>query len=150
LAWCIVSSPLILGHDLSDDVQYDAAWPIISNRAALAVNQAWNGADAGRLLNQSTEMQTNLTLYHGAGCECVWAGQSLPVWTVWAKALDANGTAAAALAINFSNETIPVGTIEATVADIFNQKKKHNQEAKVSGGNLRAAAGGEASGPGVS
>ena len=84
-AWCVVSSPLVLSHDLSDDGQYDAAWPIISNRAALAVNQAWDGADPGRLVQQSAATQGNLTLYHGAGCECVWAGQALPLWSVWAK-----------------------------------------------------------------
>ena len=81
----MVSSPLVLGHDLSDDAQYDAAWPIVSNRMAIAVNQAWGGSDPGRLVKQSATQQSNLTVYHGAGCECVWPGQTLPVWTVWGK-----------------------------------------------------------------
>ena len=38
-AWAVVSSPLTLGHDLSNDAQYDAAWPVISNRDAIRVNQ---------------------------------------------------------------------------------------------------------------
>ncbi len=54
-AWCIVSSPLILGNDLTDDKTMDEIWPIISNREALAVNAAWAG-DAGGLVKQSKEM----------------------------------------------------------------------------------------------
>lgn len=53
-AWCIVSSPLILSHDLTNDTTMDAVWPIISNREALAVNNAWAG-DAGGLVKQSEE-----------------------------------------------------------------------------------------------
>jgi alpha-galactosidase len=48
-AWCIVSSPLILSFDLADDTVTDAIWPIISNREAIAVNQAWAG-HPGRLV----------------------------------------------------------------------------------------------------
>ena len=38
-AWCIVSSPLTLSHDLTNDTTMDAVWPIIANREALAVRQ---------------------------------------------------------------------------------------------------------------
>ena len=31
-AWCIISSPLILGLDLLSSVQMEQMWPIISNR----------------------------------------------------------------------------------------------------------------------
>jgi alpha-galactosidase len=54
-AWCIVSSPLTLSHDLTNDTVMDAVWPIISNREALAVNDAWVG-DAGVLVKKSAEM----------------------------------------------------------------------------------------------
>jgi len=50
-AWCIVSSPLILGYDLTDDAKTDRVWPIISNREAIAVNQAWAG-HPGRMLRE--------------------------------------------------------------------------------------------------
>mmetsp|Transcript_65527 Transcript_65527/g.189925 ORF Transcript_65527/g.189925 Transcript_65527/m.189925 type:complete len:416 (+) Transcript_65527:116-1363(+) len=42
-AWCIVSSPLILSHDVNDDGISVDIWPVISNKEALAVNQAWAG-----------------------------------------------------------------------------------------------------------
>lgn len=42
-AWCIVSSPLILGYDVTNDSVTKAVWPIISNREAIAVNQQWEG-----------------------------------------------------------------------------------------------------------
>ena len=41
--WCIVSSPLILSHDLNNATIMDKVWPIITNTDALRVNQAWAG-----------------------------------------------------------------------------------------------------------
>ena len=40
-AWAIISSPLILSFNLTDPLRMDRAWPIISNRRVLAVNQRW-------------------------------------------------------------------------------------------------------------
>ena len=34
--WCIVSAPLILGMDLTDDANVEAVWDIISNKEASA------------------------------------------------------------------------------------------------------------------
>ena len=45
-AWAIVSSPLILSHDTTDDTVSDEIWPIISNTEVIAVNAAWAG-DSG-------------------------------------------------------------------------------------------------------
>jgi alpha-galactosidase len=42
-AWCIISSPLILGHDLRDTNVTARVWPIIANTEAIAINQAWAG-----------------------------------------------------------------------------------------------------------
>lgn len=42
-AWCIVSSPLTLSHDVNNDTIGDAVWPIIANKEAIAINQAWAG-----------------------------------------------------------------------------------------------------------
>ncbi len=42
-AWCIISSPLILGHDLRDANVTARVWPIIANTEAIAINQAWAG-----------------------------------------------------------------------------------------------------------
>ena len=64
-AWCVVSSPLILGVDITDNATMASILPIISNAEAIAVNQAWAG-HPGRLI---LEHQT---------------GAPLPV-QVWAK-----------------------------------------------------------------
>lgn len=42
-AWCIVSSPLTLSHDVTNGTISDAIWPVIANPEAIAVNQAWAG-----------------------------------------------------------------------------------------------------------
>eukprot|EP01052_Picozoa_sp_SAG31_P012699 SAG31_NODE_748_length_12390_cov_6.306484_3_plen_199_part_00 len=52
--WCVVSSPLVLGLDLTNKTNMDRFWPIISNKEALAVNEAWVG-DAGTLVKYSQE-----------------------------------------------------------------------------------------------
>ena len=38
-AWAVVSAPLVLGFDLSDEAKVAAAWPVISNREAIAISQ---------------------------------------------------------------------------------------------------------------
>ena len=116
-AWAVVSSPLTLGHDLSNDAEYDAAWPVVSNRDAIMVNQVYAG-DAGRLVAESEETLDNLLLFHGAGCECPYPG-SLPRWAVFAKRLDAGAKSAAAIAINFGNESLPAGSIRLGLEQLF-------------------------------
>lgn len=116
-AWCIVSSPLILGHDLSDDKAYDAAWPIVSNTEALRINQVWAG-DPGRLVGQGGGTMENLTLYHGARCECVWTGQTLPHWTAWAKRIEPHGRSVAVLVINNGDKELEEGSIAVSFAKL--------------------------------
>lgn len=50
--WVITSSPLILGFDLNNKTTMDRVWPIISNKEAIAVNQAWSGHPGGPALQQ--------------------------------------------------------------------------------------------------
>jgi alpha-galactosidase len=64
-AWVITSSPLILGHDLNDEKVTDKIWDIITNREAIAINQAWAG-HPGRLVK--TEAAEN-----GQAMTQVWA-----------------------------------------------------------------------------
>mmetsp|Transcript_17470 Transcript_17470/g.37878 ORF Transcript_17470/g.37878 Transcript_17470/m.37878 type:complete len:447 (+) Transcript_17470:3-1343(+) len=47
-AWCIVSSPLFISFDVTNDETVDRIWPIISNREAISINQEWAG-HPGRL-----------------------------------------------------------------------------------------------------
>ena len=55
-AWAVVSSPLVLGLDVTDDARVTAVWPILSNAEVIAVNQAWAG-DPGRLLESADSYQ---------------------------------------------------------------------------------------------
>lgn len=44
-----MSSPLILSFNLSDPEKMDRVWPIITNRAVIAVNQRWAGSPGRRI-----------------------------------------------------------------------------------------------------
>jgi alpha-galactosidase len=55
-AWCIVSSPLILGLDVTNTSLLKAMWPIITNTLAINVNQNWFG-HPGMKLNTSLSNQ---------------------------------------------------------------------------------------------
>ncbi|CAK0846699.1 unnamed protein product [Prorocentrum cordatum] len=57
-AWCIVSSPLILSHDVNNDSVMEEIWPIISNKEAIAVNHAWAGHSGSPFKHSAT----NITL----------------------------------------------------------------------------------------
>jgi hypothetical protein len=59
--WSIVSSPLILSHDVNDDSIMDKIWNIISNREVLEINQAYFG-DSGGTYNVANE---TIVLQHG-------------------------------------------------------------------------------------
>ena len=71
-AWCIVSSPLILGFDLSDQTMMAEVWPVISNREAIGINQAWAG-DPGRLLNPSGTQSYPWLKTNGTNLVEVWS-----------------------------------------------------------------------------
>ena len=95
-AWCIVSSPLVLGMDLRNETVMGAVWPYVSNGEAIAVNQRWSG-DPGRLLNLSVSAGAS-----GAAGSAAAAAAPAPAGgvevEVWAK-LQPSG-AVALLAIN--------------------------------------------------
>jgi hypothetical protein len=57
-AWAIVSSPLTLGYDLTDDRITERLWPIISNRLALSINRAWAGSP-GKLVAEVSSTRAN-------------------------------------------------------------------------------------------
>ena len=58
-AWAIVSSPLFLSHDISNDAVNEALWPIVGNPEAIAINQAWAG-HAGTLFDHPHEPEGQL------------------------------------------------------------------------------------------
>ena len=47
-AWAIVSSPLVLSFDLTDDEQLSRHWATLSNTDAIAVNQDYAGFSGSR------------------------------------------------------------------------------------------------------
>ena len=55
-AWAIVSSPLTLSFDLTDDDALQRAWPVITNGHLLRANSAWAGS-AGVRLRKTDAMQ---------------------------------------------------------------------------------------------
>ena len=116
-AWCIVSSPLILGLDLTDSAKVDAVWDIISNKEAIEVNQQWAG-QPGRLVT------------------------SAPAYQVWAKQLPQGDVAvlifnrgAGPVDVNLSASSIAPSLTDAALArDIWNHV---DTPGVISGGELR-------------
>lgn len=51
----IVSSPLILSHDVNNETVSEAIWDIVANSEAIAVNQAYEG-DSGGLFEASEQL----------------------------------------------------------------------------------------------
>jgi len=120
-AWCITSSPLVLGFDLTNQTLIEAAFPIISNERAISVNQAWAG-HPGKLLRESQQHFEALASHYADNlCEngkpekCT--KMSFPLWQLWAKPLPAPGPAHAVLLINLSprpqNLTLTLHDVDA-------------------------------------
>jgi len=42
-AWVVISAPLILGFDLTDQTKLTQVWDIITNREAISISQTWAG-----------------------------------------------------------------------------------------------------------
>ena len=111
-AWCIVSSPLVLGHDVNDESTVDKIWSIISNKEAIAVNQGWEG-HPGRLVKDNGNSQ------------------------IWAK-VQANGAQAVLVlsndesSINAEIDLSDVGLFETVaVRDIWEQKDAPDATGKI-------------------
>eukprot|EP01116_Phalansterium_solitarium_P025514 TRINITY_DN97_c0_g1_i1.p1 TRINITY_DN97_c0_g1~~TRINITY_DN97_c0_g1_i1.p1 ORF type:complete len:472 (-),score=162.89 TRINITY_DN97_c0_g1_i1:242-1501(-) len=93
-AWCVVSSPLILSHDMNNNTISDAIWPIISNTEAIGVNQAWAG-ESGNVFAQS---KTKTHIW-SRSTEIGWV--TVPSWQQWYKPI--NSTAIAVLVMNHAD-----------------------------------------------
>ena len=96
-AWAIASSPLILSFNLSDAARMERAWPIISNRAVLAVNQHWAGAPGRRLV----------------------ASAEQGGWQVWAKPLAQGAHAVLLMATGAQpvGASVPLCTVSAALCE---------------------------------
>ena len=128
-AWAITSSPLILGHRITDQATNERVWPIVSNKRAIAINQAWAGHPGRHVAERF--------------------GHSLRPVQVWAKPLP--GGALAALLINDNSAAledelaVPLSKLGLDPAARFNVIDVWtglSEEARVADGVLRMAARG--------
>eukprot|EP01121_Diplochlamys_sp_Union-15-3_P021654 TRINITY_DN8881_c0_g1_i1.p1 TRINITY_DN8881_c0_g1~~TRINITY_DN8881_c0_g1_i1.p1 ORF type:complete len:437 (-),score=70.88 TRINITY_DN8881_c0_g1_i1:41-1351(-) len=110
-AWCVVSAPLILGFDLTNEAKMSSVWDIITNTEAIAVSQTWEG-HPGRLVTESpqkTKLQYTLTSRDlarlGKNADPV-KNVEVSNWQVWAKTLQKGSQAALILNIAETNSTI--------------------------------------------
>ena len=59
-AWCVVSSPLVLGHNISDQTQTSKIWPIVTNKQAIDVNQKFAGHPGGLVTSWNLNPDTHV------------------------------------------------------------------------------------------
>lgn len=125
-AWCIVSSPLFLGHNTNDVEVTDLIWDIITNREAIEVNQAYAG-DSGGIYETSPSF-VEIEYEHLDGLDSIPGTRStnrklgnidagtatFPSYQYLSKPLDGNGRVAVLL-INSSAEATK---LTATFSDI--------------------------------
>eukprot|EP00322_Chrysochromulina_rotalis_P014404 CAMPEP_0115844618 /NCGR_PEP_ID=MMETSP0287-20121206/8921_1 /TAXON_ID=412157 /ORGANISM="Chrysochromulina rotalis, Strain UIO044" /LENGTH=438 /DNA_ID=CAMNT_0003298349 /DNA_START=63 /DNA_END=1379 /DNA_ORIENTATION=+ len=110
-SWTIVSSPLTLSHDPTNQTVMDAIWPIISNKEVLAVSQSYAG-HSGSPFKQA-EHTVRLAAANPAGLskhmteEQVAAVGPLdvPVWQYFYKPMEWDGSKIAVLLMNHANTT---------------------------------------------
>jgi Alpha galactosidase C-terminal beta sandwich domain/Alpha galactosidase A len=95
-AWSIVSSPLILGLNVTNTSLVQQVWPIVANPEAIEVNQAYYGF-SGNVFKQST---ANVSLCTDADINTsrlkagqAAAGCDFPSWQYIYKPIDATRTA---------------------------------------------------------
>jgi hypothetical protein len=96
-AWAIVSSPQIIGFDMTDTKLVQSVWPIISNNETMEVSQTYYGF-SGSMYDSAVEKVSLCTeAEHAAGHLCTMAS----VWEALYKPIDAARTAV--LVINLSS-----------------------------------------------
>ena len=118
-AWCIVSSPLVLGLDLTNKATLDDVWDIITNTEAISVNQQWAG-QPGRLV------------------------ATTPAYQVWAKQLPKGDVAVLAFNTGAStvNVTVPAALILPALSATWRARSvwdRADAEGVVTGGSFHAA-----------
>jgi hypothetical protein len=80
-AWVITSSPLILGYDLNQAALTNRVWPFISNKEAIAINQAWSGHPGKQVMTWTPPNVTAGDAKYMAGMPCS-NSQRQRGWTV--------------------------------------------------------------------
>ena len=122
-SWCIVSSPLTLSLDVNNATIMDAAWPVIANPEAIAVNQAWAGHSGGPFLTSQSGRSVPLSfgsprgaaeagvtlegatvsIKEGASDTVARVSFSVPDWQYFSKPMEGGGKIAVLL-MNYRND----------------------------------------------
>jgi alpha-galactosidase len=129
-AWCVVSSPLILGLDLTDDALMASVWPIIGNPEAIAVNQAYHGF-SGSLFAQAPSTVDLCEAAEGAVESC-----TVPAWQSFYKPINATATA-----VLLMNHAATAADLSVAWADVPNLPCAAGGECSVRDLHRRANAG---------
>jgi len=127
-AWCVVSSPLTLSFDVRNETLLEAYWPIIANKEAIHINQAWYG-HSGSPFKVSDE---TVQLTHTEGLPLVgkMGATEVPSWQYFYKPLDAgkvavflmnHGEAPVTVSLKFGEVPGLVGS-RVKVRDVWQQK----------------------------
>ena len=112
-AWCVVSSPLVLSFDFTNSTLLDEVWPTVTNRDALAINEAWAGA-SGTLFAASAEVTTFTPCGFTRDSSCTW-----PLWWSWAKPLPATDARASLVAVLLMNNGDAPTTLGFAYRDVL-------------------------------
>jgi len=67
-AWCIVSAPLILGFDLTNQDDMNRVWDIITNLEAISVSQNWAGHPGMLVKSWDPQPPGNLSYLWAVSC----------------------------------------------------------------------------------
>jgi alpha-galactosidase len=97
-SWAIVSSPLVLSHDVNNDIIMDEIWPIIANTEVIAVNQAYYGHSGSAFQYSENDNVTILVpdrFHHGVDGDI-----STSRWQYLYKPLSWHGSQVAVLLMN--------------------------------------------------
>lgn len=100
-AWCIVSSPLVISMDVTNVTVMDQAWPIIANKEAIHINQAWHG-HSGSPFKASKEL-LHLHGTEGGPMAGTLGKLDVPSWQYFYKPL--SDETAAVLLMNHANSS---------------------------------------------
>jgi alpha-galactosidase len=110
-AWAIVSSPLIIGLNVTDGPTMDFAWDILSNTEVIAVNQNYSGF-SGTIFKSS-----NVSISFSP---CTWVQDecSFPTWHYLYKPLPNGATAVLLMnnALDTTSLTVQWGDVPGLTA----------------------------------
>jgi len=110
-AWAIVSSPLVISHDVNNKTIQDKIWPVISNKEIIAVNQAWAGHSGSKFKSSDQTVTLDTVSYaameKGMSLEeqAATGPMSAPSFEYYYKPMEGDGAKTAVLLLNHGDAT---------------------------------------------